>query len=639
MMDDNSLSNEPYDFFDDDEFVEISHNSATKQQNSSNGDVINLYPFTVKGNKLFKEVKNKEGKIVEVEVGFATLVDSVVRGIENKHVSLVLKFYSFDKWEYTVIEREKLVKTEQKSFLKLGIDMIGKKVDDVLMFLDRHEKIAPISYSHNKLGWQIHDGKLIFRLDQAYQKENAPFSKYEGPLLIKPKGSFDKWLEAVNKHVLGHTPMEFILAASFAAPIVGLLNVTEISEIDSLMINMVGNTTTGKTTAAVVAASPFGSPSITNNGLIQSFNATPNALQSILSGNMGVVLIYDETSMNQLDKKSSTSFIYKLAQNKDKARLNKEADLRDTARWATVILFTGEASLLENANANEGLYVRLFEFKKAQWTKSAEHSDLLKDVMLNNYGHAGVKYIQHLLTKEPEEIKEIWQTLKKNLEKQLPDSNVVSRVGGKFALILTGALLANEALGINLSLKNITEFLIAQEEASMGKRGLGIKFYKALLQYIIQNKRNFKYKDEEANPNQKIYGKIDVKNGKSLCYILTDPLKEIAKELGFPDLEVLLEELKKDDFIKHDKDKNQTKKQIFNKDELELREKVLPNKKYPLRGDYTVCIVYEGDIFESFYTREEDRVRKLEQFDPNLSPRIRKIKPNTPSGNSIFDED
>ncbi|MCM3116312.1 DUF927 domain-containing protein [Neobacillus sp. MER 74] len=628
------------ELFDEDEFVELTLKSTATPQGIQNGNYIKLYPYTVRDKKIFREVKNKEGKVSEVEVGDATLVDSVERGLENRFVSLVLKFYSFDRWEFATIEREKFVKSELKSFLKLGMDIIGKKADDVFAFIDKHEKVAPVSYSHNKLGWFIHDGELIFRLNQAYRKDIIPISKYKGPLLIEPKGSITVWLDAVKNHIIGHTPMEFILAASFAAPIVGLLNVTEISEVDSLMINMVGNTTTGKTTAAVVAASLYGSPSITNNGLIQSFNATPNALQNIISGNMGVVLIFDETSMNPLDKKSSTSFIYKLAQNKDKARLNQEAELKSTARWATVIMFTGEASLLENANANEGLYVRLFEFKKVQWTKSAEHSDSLKDIMLNNYGHAGNKYVQHLLTKEPEEIKGIWQGFKKDLERQLPDSNVVSRVGGKFALILTGAYLANEAFGINLSLENITEFLIAQEEASMGKRGLGIKFYQALLEYIIQNKRNFKYKNEEANPNQKIYGKIEVKNGKSLCYILKDSLKEIAKELGFPDLEVLLEELKKEGFLKHDKDKNQTKKQVFSKNEMDLREKILPNKKPPLRGDYTNCIVYDGDIFEGFYTSEEDRDRNLKEFDPNNVPKNRKVKPNTHSGSSmLFDED
>lgn len=625
--------------FDEEEFVEISTVTHQKNKASITEKPIRLGPYNVRGNKLYKDIKNKEGNFVEIELADATLVDRVERGLENKYVSLVLKFYSYDRWEYATIEREKLVKTELKSFLKLGVDMIGKKADEVLAFLDKHEKIAPISYSHNKLGWFVHDGELIFRLNQAYLKENDPISKYKGPFVIEPKGSFNVWLNTVNNFIIGHPPMEFILAASFAAPIVGLLNVSEISEVDSLMINMVGNTTTGKTTAAVVAASLFGSPSITNNGLIQSFNATPNALQNIISGNMGVVIIFDETSMNQLDKKALTSFIYKLAQNKDKARLNQEAELRDTGRWATVILFTGEASLLENANSNEGLYVRLFEFKQTPWTKSAEHSDTLKDLMLNNYGHAGIKYIQYLLTKEPEEIKGIWQGFKKDLENKLPDSNVVSRVGGKFALVLTGAYLANEALGIDLSIENITEFLIAQEEDSLDKRGLGKKFYQALLQYIIQNRRNFKYKNEEVNSNQKIFGKIEVKDGKSYCYILAIVLKEIATELGFSGLEVLLGELKKEGFLKYDKNKKQTKKQVFSPEEMDLREKILPNKKLPLRGDYTNCIVYEGDIFEGFYTSEEDKINKIDQFDPNKSPKIRKVKPNDQSSNSIFDED
>ncbi|RXT08848.1 DUF927 domain-containing protein [Ammoniphilus sp. CFH 90114] len=621
--------------FNENNFVSIT-DSTEKQSIPA---YFKLDYFIVKGNKLFKIVTNNKGEQKEVEVGFVTLVDSVIKCIETKEVSLNLKYFSFDRWEYATIDRSKLVKPELKTFLSIGIDIGGRKVDDVFDFIDKHEKIASKTYTHCKLGWLINDDNLIFRHHQVYQEGIQPFSKYIGPLQIEPKGSYMEWLKVVEEHVLGYTPMELILAASFAAPIVGLLNVTEISEVDSLLLNMVGNSTTGKTTAAVVAASPFGSPSITNNGLIQSFNGTPNALQSIISGNMGVIIIFDETSMNNLGNKTFTSLIYKLAQNKDKARLNKESVLKDTERWATVMIFTGEASILENADANEGLYVRLFEFKNVQWTKSAEHSETLKDILANNYGHAGSQYVQYLLTKDPQEIKETWQSFKRELEKRLPDSKFASRVGGKFALILTGAQLANEALGMNLSIENITEMLIEQEEASMDVRELAPKFYYALRQYIIQNKRSFKYQDEEVNPNQKIFGKIEVDSGTSNCYIFPIILKEIANELGFPDLQVLLAELKSNGFLKHDIKRSMLKKQVFSKDEAQLRKEAVGNKKYSTKGDYTYCIVYKGNILEDFYTSENEKISKLESFNPNPIARNRKVKRNPTSPMDVFRED
>jgi putative DNA primase/helicase len=601
------------DSFNEEDYLELTDTSPRKViKPSKNNHNVTIGDYSVRGNTLFKKVTKKDGKEVEIEIGFATLVDSVNKNIETKEVSLLLKYF-YDGWETATFERSKLVKTEVKTFLAIGIDMGGKKADDVLEFIDKHERLAPKNYIHSKLGWLNYDGGLIFRLNNAYKKAGEPFSKYNGSLSMEPKGSYKEWLEAVNSHIIGHTPMELILSASFASTIVGLLNVTEIAEVDTFLLNIVGNSTTGKTTAAVVAASPFGSPSITNNGLIQSFNATQNAMQSIISGNMGVPIIFDETSMNMMGNKAFTSMIYKLAQNKDKARLNKESILRDTERWATAIFFTGEASILENANANEGLHVRLFEFKNLQWTKSAKHSEELKDIMTNNYGHAGVKFVQYLLEKDPQEIKGIWQSFKEDLENQLPDSKFSSRVSAKFALVLTGARLANEALGINLSIDKITDLLIEQEEASMGVRELAPKFYNALREYIIQNKRSFKYRDEAVNPNQKIFGKVEIDGGKSYCYIFPTILKEISTELGFPDLKVLLSELKKSGYLKHEKERTLVKKQVFTKDEQDLRQKVLEDKAYRKSGDLTYCIVYEGNIFIDFFTSEKEKEKKSNQ--------------------------
>lgn len=638
LLKDNNYQEYPVGLFEELHNEEIS-TVLERDSNVSNSNDIDLYPFVVRENKLFKKVRSKDGEVKEVEVGHATLVDSIEVNIESHKIKLILRFFHPAlKWKTLRVERGRLSKSELKLFLDHGVDIggRGKKVDDVLEFIDLHENVAPKTYSHNKLGWIIFDSHLVFRLEQGYWKDEKLTSAYDGPLQVAPKGTYDQWLELVNQHVVGHTPMELMLAASFAAPIIGLLNVTEVAEVDSLLLNIVGNSTTGKTTAAMVAAAVFGSPSITSNGLIQTFNGTTNALQSIISGNTGVTLVFDETSMNMMGNKAFTSFIYKLAQNKDKARLNKEAELRETERWATVMLFTGESSILENANANEGLYVRLFEFKNVQWTKDANHSEVLKDGLTNNYGHAGIKYVQYLLNKKPDELKSIWLDFKEKLKEKLPDTKFTDRVSSKFAMLLTGAHLANEALGINLSLNEITRMLIEQEEASMDVRELAPKFHNQLLQYIIENQRSFKYKDHDIK-NQLIFGKIEIDNDISYCYIFPNKLKEIANEFGFPDLKVLLEELKKRGLLKHDKEKLQIKRKIFTQDEEQSREKSLKKTGKAEKGDYTYCIVYQGDIFADFHTSEDVRDRKLANFDLNTPP-SRKIK-KSPKTDPFDDED
>lgn len=593
-----------------------------------------LEDFLLKGHTLYKKFRTKNDEVQERKVGEVVLVDEVIKNLDQREVQLKLRFRFFNDWKTEIIPRGKLIKTELGKLMSLGLDVGGGKIDDMLAFIDVHEKIATVSYNHHKLGWYKHGEHLLFRLQEVLSTHSKLESVYKGNLAMTPKGSLDAWQSIVQEHVIGHAGLELMIAASLAAPIVGLMNITELAEVDSLLINMVGNSTTGKTTAAMVAASVFGSPSLSNNGLIQSFNGTANALQSIISGNQGVTLIFDETSMNRMNKSDFSALIYKLAQNKEKARLNKEAELKETERWATVLLFTGESSILGHANANEGLYVRLFEFQNVQWTGSAEHADALKDQLLGNYGHAGFTYIENLIKIPPEEIKATWEKYSRDLQDVLPHTRFVNRISQKFALILTGAHYGNEYLGLGLSIPNITNLLIEQEEASMDERELAPKFHSLLREYIIMNRRNFKYNDEHVSSSQLIFGKIEVKNSESYCYILRQHLNNISKELGFTDVGVLVSELNKKGYMKSEKDRIQIKKQVFKKDEVDARSIALPEKSYSAKGDLTYCFIFEGDIIDEFNESVDEKEQRLSTFDPNRSKRK-----TIPKADRLFDED
>lgn len=68
--------------------------------------------------------------------------------------------------------------------------------------------------------------------------------------------------------------------------------------------------------------------------------------------------------------------------------MNKEGQIKDSGKWLTTILSTGEASLLSKANQNIGLKVRLTELSNVNWTKNADHANRIKAGVLENYGHA-----------------------------------------------------------------------------------------------------------------------------------------------------------------------------------------------------------------------------------------------------------
>ncbi|MDM5509887.1 DUF927 domain-containing protein, partial [Staphylococcus aureus] len=67
-------------------------------------------------------------------------------------------------------------------------------------------------------------------------------------------------------------------------------------EFSGTIFSFTGQSSTGKSTAAMLAASVAGNPTKGTENLFRSWNATRNALEGYLSGNYGVPIVLDELS-------------------------------------------------------------------------------------------------------------------------------------------------------------------------------------------------------------------------------------------------------------------------------------------------------------------------------------------------------
>ena len=61
------------------------------------------------------------------------------------------------------------------------------------------------------------------------------------------------------QEVKGHTPLELMVCIAISALIIGMLNRSKIGGFDSLLVHLVGSSTTGKTTAGMLGVSLAGS--------------------------------------------------------------------------------------------------------------------------------------------------------------------------------------------------------------------------------------------------------------------------------------------------------------------------------------------------------------------------------------------
>lgn len=548
-----------------------------------------MNPYYLAEKSLYKTIQKRDEEPIDIRIANACRIVGVKSNLDTDEYKLILAFYNYRQWFEIEIARSQLLKSEMKGLLNIGLDINAKNADDVLEFLLLSEKKAKHHYTYQNIGWHDYLEQITYRLDQMVSGQEELGSEYVGSLALKPRGSLEVWKEVVEQQVLGHAKLEMMLAVGFSAAIVGLLNVNGSDSVDSLLINIVGNSTTGKTTAAYVAISAFGSPLMNQNGLIQSCNGTVNAIQSTLNGNFGVPIVFDETSATDMSQSQLTNLIYSIAQNKEKARLNKESELKEIKTWATTVFFTGESSILDQANSNVGLRVRMFDFHHLQWTTNAQHSESIKQGFTQHFGHAGAVFSKVLLEVGVEKVREVWKKFSQEIQEDLPQTQYRTRIAEKFALILTSAHFVKQSLSLDLDLPAIQQVLVAQEQSVFEDRDIAKKFIKELKDYIVEHLRHFKVNDESFNSNQLQFGKIETVDDKLYCYIIPTVFKNICKELGYSSSRVVLDELKNKNSLKFDKGKLLTKKQILAPNE---RKQQTGNQK----GVMVYCVVFEEDF-------------------------------------------
>lgn len=242
---------------------------------------------------LYPDIVLHKGKVCEKiktddEVSYAILAPRIeVKEVridrETKKHWLVVDFDGLDGPSELVIDRGHLKRSHLLDYQQYGLPANEINASGIIRHLINQEQQAPKVFMHSQLGWAEHEGSLVFHHHVSY---GLPIpSRYEGELAIQPYGDEKDWMEAIREHVAGRPPLELALCCGLSAPVVGLIG-SHVG-LPSLLIHAYGDSSQGKTTAAMLAVSPFGNPSPLVNGLHASWNATDNALLGRLIGNRG----------------------------------------------------------------------------------------------------------------------------------------------------------------------------------------------------------------------------------------------------------------------------------------------------------------------------------------------------------------
>lgn len=507
-----------------------------------------------------KEVDEESGIVSNKYVARPIYIKEIIRLLDTEEVFWNVRFYFNDGWQEEIIARQNITERHVTLLLKKGADVGGWKTKWLVNYFYESEQKAPIVYQHKFLGWNRYGKQSFYAHQQLSMTANTLKSKYVGTFNLRKRGHKREWELTMRKHVVGHHEMELALCMGFSAVLVGYINQKLNIHADSLIFHISGNSTTGKTSAATVAVASFGDPREGAHSLIQSFNGTENALVSLVSNNNGIPIVCDETSLSLMPPSKLTNLIYSWAKNVDKARSDREGNVRKRSGWGTTIITTGEGSLINQVNQNEGLRARVLEFKNLQWTKNASHSENLVEALSNHYGHGVQPFINYLNTYLPTEIQTDWKIEIDKMKALLPPSNFTNRISKKFALVTMSANILNTVFGFGLNVNGIREILVAQEQESIDERAIGPKVYEHLREWLLTNNSKF-YINKEQVPYGEVWGKIDVnrQEGITNAFILPKKFERFLNEYGYSDESVVLRELNALGKLVTEKDENQNR--------------------------------------------------------------------------------
>lgn len=454
----------------------------------------------------YTEPKKKGECSVFIPCGSAVEVVEVLINLES--MKRKLKIRTYDCIGYgTEIDMPRSSMTEQGilSLTDYGVQVDKKSAGVLLKCIENEEMNAPQIYEHSDLGFARHNEEIIFKGYKALEIE----SNYVGGLEIKPHGSFKRWKKMVREEVLG-TEMEVVLATALSATVLDFIH--NEYPVDNILMSLVGNSSSGKTTALNLAVSAGALPATAKKSLLLSFVDTELSIVHRIPSSFPVGI--DEYSAAD---RNITKLIYTLANGSERNRMNKDLSMADTRDFHTAIFTSSECSILDSACKYEGLRARVMEFYDISWTTSGESADKIKTVCLSNYGWAVPKMAEYLLGVDKGSLIDVCEEWAQSYRDKRTDENALAvRMAKKVGIIMATAIIAEEALGIQFDLDMIEDFFVENLLPDPGEYDIGVKAYEAIIAYYIQKPLEFGDYIRDASKDLKELPDVYYKSGKVL---------------------------------------------------------------------------------------------------------------------------
>ncbi|WP_261701538.1 cassette chromosome replicative helicase [Staphylococcus equorum] len=449
--------------------------------------------------------------------------------------------------------------------IKYDFNINERYIKSLSYALQSMRQSLPLSKLYTGVGvLQSDDEGMVISLDKPYFSKEIEQSQANEIICethydLQPKGTFKGWWEMYLKQVKGNLLLELAVVFAASSLVTAFLKTRHEVEFAGTIFSFMGNSSTGKSTAAALAVSIAGNPTKGSNTLFRSWNGTRNALEGYLSSNFGVPIVLDELSAATF--KDTTGLLYSLAEGQGRQRSNIDGNVKALKNWGTTVISTAEHSILNDSARNDGLNVRTIEISEA-FTTSADNADAIKRATSVNYGHIMPLVAEYLLKREDEVIK--WfHTEHDWFKKQLKNetSNTGIRMFKRYAVIATSARIFERVIAVPIDIDAVREYLVSYHLESVSERSLAEKSIEVIVQFVAQNRGKFS-EDAKLSTMIENYGLIELKEDHIQVKILKNVFKNMLNENQFQDVNIVIDALRDKGYIHSDRNRKTTKRSV-----------------------------------------------------------------------------
>ncbi|MDG5385820.1 DUF927 domain-containing protein [Staphylococcus aureus] len=422
----------------------------------------------------------------------------------------------------------------------------------------------PISTLYTGVGVLSTDEGTVISLDEPYLSKDIEQSQADEIICetkydLQPKGTFESWWQMYLDEVKGNLLLELAVIFGVSSLVTAFLKTKHEVEYFGTIFSFMGNSSTGKSTAAALAVSIAGNPSKGDQTLFRGWNGTRNAIEGYLSNNFGVPIALDELSAATF--KDTNGLLYSLAEGQGRLRANREGNVKNPHHFGSSVISTAEHTIFRDASANDGLRARCIEISDV-FTTSADNADAIKKGTSKNYGHIMPLVAEYLLNRESEVInwfhrEHDWFKIQLNNE----TNNVGIRMFKRYATITTSARILERVIATPIDLNAVREYLVNYHSDSVSERSLSDKAIELIVQFVAQYRNKFSDDGRLSNMLEG-FGLIELKDDHIQVKIIAKVFKEMLKNNQFQDTNNVVEALIEKGYMESDRDRKTTKRSV-----------------------------------------------------------------------------